>query len=385
MRILHTIRSVDPKGGGAVECVKQLARVHERQGIHVEFASMDAPDDSWVAEFPHLLHAFGPVRFNYAFAPRFTSWLAQARKAYDAVIIHGLWLYNSFGAWRALRATDTPYFVFPHGMLDPWFKQHYPLKHLKKSLYWPWAEYRVLRDARAVLFTAEEERQLARRSFSLYRANERIVPLGIESPAGVPAKLVETFLDAFPLHRGKRLLLFLGRLHEKKGCERLLHAFASECRDLDGLHLMMAGPCADNAYLEKLRTVAASFGNRVSSRITWPGMLTGDLKWGALHSAEAFILPSHQENFGIAVVEALACGTPVLLSDRVNIWREIEQADAGVVAPPDNAGTRQLVSEWAKMDSATLTAMGENARRCFREHYEADRAAAGLTRALNEN
>ena len=85
--------------------------------------------------------------------------------AFDAVIINGLWQYHSFGAWRALRGTATPYYVFPHGMLDPWFKRSFPLKHLKKWLYWPWAEYRVLRDARAVIFTCEAESS-SRRSLS---------------------------------------------------------------------------------------------------------------------------------------------------------------------------------------------------------------------------
>ena len=104
------------------------------------------------------------------------------RAQFDAVIVHGLWQYSSFGVWRALAGTDTPYFVFPHGMLDPWFKRTYPAKHFKKLLYWPWAEYRVLRDAAAVLFTSEEERRLARESFALYRAREVVVNYGTAAP-----------------------------------------------------------------------------------------------------------------------------------------------------------------------------------------------------------
>ena len=144
---------------------------------------------------------------------------------------------------------------------------------------------------------------------------------------------VKIFSNSFPQLRGKRLLLFLGRLHEKKGCELLLEAFvaARNSADVDpSLHLVMAGPCADQKYLEHLKRLAAE-----NSAVTFTGMLAGSSKWGALSAADAFILPSHQENFGIAVVEALACGTPVLISKEVNIWREIDADQAGYAEDDD--------------------------------------------------
>ncbi|HMG05900.1 MAG TPA: hypothetical protein VK581_10585, partial [Chthoniobacterales bacterium] len=111
---------------------------------------------------------------------------------------------------------------FPHGMLDPWFKRTYPRKHMKKLLYWPWAEYRVLRDAAAVLFTSEEERRLARESFSLYHCKEIVVNYGTAAPEVDLESAREDFLEAFPKLRGQRFFLFLGRLHEKKGCDLLI-------------------------------------------------------------------------------------------------------------------------------------------------------------------
>ena len=89
------------------------------------------------------------------------------------MIVNGIWQYNSFGAWRVTPHSSTPYVVVTHGMLDPWFKRAFPFKHLKKWLFWPWADYRVLRDAAAVLFTSEEERRLATQSFWLYRHKKR--------------------------------------------------------------------------------------------------------------------------------------------------------------------------------------------------------------------
>src|SRR5437868_15240376 len=103
-------------------------------------------------------------------------------------------------------------------MLDPWFKRTYPLKHLNKWLYWPWAEYRVMHDAAALIFTSEQERLEARQSFWLYSGREKVSPLGVEQPAPVTATTAGLFFDRFPQLRGTRPLLFLGRLHPKKGC-----------------------------------------------------------------------------------------------------------------------------------------------------------------------
>ena len=157
--ILHTIRSVDPSLGGPVEVVKQLAGIHREMGSTVEVASLDAPGDAWVKDAPFPVRALGErdsISGGYGFSPKFVPWLKENREKYAAVISHGLWQYNNAGTRLALRGTDTPYYVFPHGMLDPWFKRAYPVKHLKKWIYWTLRERHVLRDARAVLFTCEE-------------------------------------------------------------------------------------------------------------------------------------------------------------------------------------------------------------------------------------
>jgi glycosyltransferase involved in cell wall biosynthesis len=282
--------------------------------------------------------------------------------------------------WRALAGTTTPYFVFPHGMLDPWFKRTYPAKHFKKLLYWPWAEYRVLRDAAAVLFTAEAERRLARESFALYRCREVVVNYGTAAPSN-PERAQEAFFAAYPQLQGRPFLLFLGRLHEKKGGDLLINAFIDLRRsnpDL-ALWLVMAGPCADDEYLRHLRTL----GNEAGDSILFPGMLTGDTKWGALSAAKAFVLPSHQENFGIAVAEALACGTPVLISNKINIWREIEADGAGLVENDDLAGTSRLLARWLAMDENARAGMREEARNCFANRFEIERATDSLLAAIS--
>src|SRR2546423_500996 len=121
---------------------------------------------------------------------------------------------------------------------------------------------------------------------------------------------------------------------------------------------------------------------RAGDSISFPGMLTGDLKWGALSAAEAFVLPSHQENFGIAVVEALGCGTPVLISNKINIWREIEADGAGYVEGDDLAGTSNLISRWLATPAETRERMQQNARKCFANRFEIERATDSLLAVL---
>ena len=347
----------------------------------MEIISLDAPDDPWVRESPVPVHALGPGCGSYGYAPGFSDWIKTHRNEYDAVIVHGLWQYSSFGVWRALAGTDTPYFVFPHGMLDPWFKRTYPLKHIKKLLYWPWGDYRVLRDAAAVLFTSEEERRLARESFALYRCNEVVVNYGTAAPATNLESAREDFFQNFPKLRGQRFFLFLGRLHEKKGCDLLIKAFAGFQKSLAAdspMHLVLAGPSADEEYLRELKALAADDGF-----ISFTGMLTGDRKWGAFSAAEAFVLPSHQENFGIAVVEALACGTPVLISNQVNIWREIEADAAGYVENDDLAGTTALLKRWVATAPGVRATMKQNAKECFARRFEIGEATDSLLKVLH--
>jgi glycosyltransferase involved in cell wall biosynthesis len=385
MKLLRSIHTVNPALGGPIESVKQSSAILTRRGHVVEIVSLDAPDDPWVRESAVPVHALGTGRGGYGYTPRFSNWIKERRGDYDAVIVQGLWRYNSFGVWRALSGTSTPYFVFPHGMLDPWFKRTYPLKHLKKLLYWPWADYRVLRDAAAVLFTSEEERRLARESFSLYRCNEAVVNYGTAAPEIDLETARQEFFEAYPALRGHPFFLFLGRLHEKKGCDLLIEAFGA-LRNSSGMRspmqLVLAGPCADEEYLRQLKQLAASATNNDGS-ITFTGMLSGDRKWGAFAAAEAFVLPSHQENFGIAVAEALACGTPVLISNQVNIWREIEADRAGYVENDDLAGTTRLLERWIATPPADREMMRANAHDCFARSFEINRAVDSLLRVLN--
>jgi len=380
MKILHVIRTVNPAWGGPVEGIKQLGAAIAERGHEVEVGCLDAPDAPWLKDFPLPVHAVGPALGIYGFSRRWASWLQQNLRHYDVVIANGIWQYHSFGTWRVLRDTQIPYLVFTHGMLDPWFKRQYPLKHVKKWMYWPWAEYRVLRDARAVLFTCEEERLLARQSFWLYRCNEVVVGYGTSSPQGDPANQAEAFFALHPELRGKSLALYMGRVHPRKGCDLAIQGFAAALGADPSWQLVVAGP-DQTGWKRELVAMAEAAG--IANRITWTGMIGGDAKWGALRTAEVLLLPSRGENFGIVVAEALACGTPVLISDKVNIWREVQSDGAGIVAPDNPEGACSLLRRWLAMSAADQQIMKARAGQCFRRRFEVGRAAENILNAIH--
>ena len=382
MKILHVISSTNPQGGGPIEGVKQLYGPLTDLGVTVEIACCDAPGAAWnsMVGMP-LVHALGPSKFLYSHSAQLMPWLKKNAPRFDAIIVNGLWQYHGLAVRQALAGTKVPYFVFTHGMLDPWFKRTYPLKHLKKWLYWPWGEYRVLRDARAVIFTCEDERLLARQSFWLYRAKEEVTFYGTSSPPANGAELAQSFLASHPHLQGKRIVLFLSRIQEKKGCDLLVSAFAQVAAQDPSLHLLMAGP-DQTGWVDELKAQAEKLG--IAQRISWPGMLQGSVKWGAYYAAEVFCLPSHQENFGIAVAEALACGKPVLISNKVNIWREIESDAAGFAAEDTVAGTVQNLQRWLALDVGAYSLMAERARQCFLGRFQIRRAAERLVEILRQ-
>ena len=386
MKILHVISSIDPRGGGPIEGIKQLIKPMCDNGIYVDIVSSDLPDAYGLADFKVYsssatkIFTIGPSYLKYRYNPRLIPWLRLNAHNYDAVIVNGIWQYHSFAVRQALAGTSIPYYVFTHGMLDPWFKYTYPLKHLKKWLYWPSAEYRVLRDARRVIFTCEDEKLLARNSFWLYKVNESVTAYGVSNPPSNGDELANKFLVHFPQLQGKRIALYLSRIHEKKGCDLLIEAFAKVASQDYCLHLVMAGP-DQCGWVTQLKAQAEKLG--VAHRITWPGMLQGDMKWGAFYAAEVFCLPSHQENFGIVVAEALACGKLVLISNKVNIWREIEEYGGGLVANDTLSGTVYLLQQWLNMSEEQIEATKVKALLCFQNCFHVQKAADRLLEIIH--
>lgn len=382
MKILRVIDTLDPRTGGPAAGLRALTPVLHRLGHETVIATVDDPGTAGLPVAGADVVALGPARGSYRHTSTLRPWLDENLFRFDAVIVHGLWQNNGRAVHIATRDQNIPYFIYPHGMLDPWFRRAYPTKHIKKWLYWQLVERHVLRDATAVLFTCEEERRLARSSFSPYHCVERVVNYGTAGAAARDAhREILAWKSRYPELADRPFFLFLGRIHPKKGVDLLLKAYQKiAANHIQPPALVIAGPTENQELLQHLQQLAATLPR--SAKVIWPGMLQGEEKWGALRCADAFVLPSHQENFGLAVAEALAAGTPVLLSKQVNIWREIIADRAGLAAPDTADGTLSLLADWLLLPPSERTAMRERAAESYVKRFNIDAVARSFVSVI---
>jgi len=400
MNYMHLIASMDPRTGGPCQGVRNLTPYMQEQGHQLEVVCLDDPAAEYLSKDRLCIHALGKGRGAWSYHPALRPWLNENLPRFDAVILNGLWQYPAYALSRAAQQPNSPpYFVFPHGMLDPWFQRARGrrLKAIRNWFYWKLIEERVIHNAEAVLFTCDEEMRLARESFRPYRPKREIV-VGFGTPPSPEYHdgMAAAFAQKCPGLKGRPYFLFLSRIHPKKGVDLLIKAYAAICRtpnsELRTPNLVIAGPGLDTPYGKQMQKLAAELcppNSQLSTPnsrpcIFWPGMLTGDAKWGALYWAEAFVLPSHQENFGIAVVEALACGTPVLISNQINIWREIAEDKAGLADNDTLAGVERLFHQWQNLSPAERAGMKQAARSCYDDRFHIVSAAKKLLATVED-
>jgi glycosyltransferase involved in cell wall biosynthesis len=371
MRLLHVISSLDPRVGGTVEAVRAFSTEQARQGHAVTVLTLDAPGQTYFDQFTVPLIALGPSHLGFSYNRRLAPWMREHGAEYDAVVLHGIWEYAVLGSWRGLRDGATPWFLCPHGMLDPYFEQ-FRLKHIKKVLYWRLWLGRIFREATAVLYTAQEEQRLGERSFTPYAARNVVAPLGTAPPDAAEANEASAFLQRFPELANCRIALFLGRNDPKKGLDIAIGAVAALAAAFTDLRLVVAA-ANEEAEEQRLNALATKLG--VRDRVVWTGFLTGLLKSGAMAAAGLFVLPSHGDNFALAAVESMARGLPIAITKKVNIWREVERYEAGFVDDDTVEGTARSMRRWLAMTPDQWRHMSQNARRCFAECFEISAAA----------
>ncbi|MCC6906476.1 MAG: glycosyltransferase [Phycisphaerales bacterium] len=355
MKILHVCTSIDPRTGGPANVLARLARVQaEKCGHEVHIITADDPArvrDVSAGLGGARLAAGGPARGPLAKGPRTAALLDERLAAgVDLVHIHGLWQHAPHAAAAKARKAGVPYIFRPCGMLDPWSLNQ---GRIKKRLFLTLVARRHLNHAAALHFTTETERRL-------------VAPLGLAPAAHViPNGLDWTEFETLPPRGAFRaahgigdrpLVMFLSRVHHKKGLDLLLPAFAL----LANRQAMLAiiGP-GEPEYVEQLQAQARQLG--MADRVLFPGMIGGRARLEALHDADLFCLPSYQENFGVSVIEALGVGTPVLISDQVNIHDEVAAAGVGEVVP---CRVEPLAARLEAMfaDRSALAEMGARAR-----------------------
>jgi glycosyltransferase involved in cell wall biosynthesis len=311
------------------------------------------------------VHMIGPCSRKLRRHPDLSPTLRRIVAEADIIHIHALWEEIQHEAAILCRELGKPYIIRPCGMLDPWSLSQ---GWLKKQVYLWWRMRADLDGAAAIHYTTDLERDLAG---GLKLASPAVVePNGLllEEFDSLPAP--GTFGRAFPQLDGRDYVLFLSRIHPKKGLDLLIPAFAGVRHD--GLALVIAGP-EDGAYGDVTRELAELHG--LDAHVLFTGMLRGSMRLAAMRDAILFVLPSYQENFGIVVIEALACGCPAIVSDQVNLHREVVAGQVGASVPTHPGELQRELARWLG-DAALRSGAAARARPFVLERFDWNKIAA---------
>ncbi|HEX4137659.1 MAG TPA: glycosyltransferase [Bryobacteraceae bacterium] len=369
MKILHVIPSVGPWRGGPSFAMRAIAGGLAGRGIETHVATtddngpgrLDVTLGQPITEDGAVYWYFRRQTPFYLCSIPFAIWLWRHASDYSLIHIHALFSWCSNVAALIARRKGVPYVIRPLGVLNRWGMEN--RRPLLKRLSFALIEKRVLRHAAFIQYTAELER--AEAAECGFKDNPMIIPNPVESADGSGSAPGEHLRARYPELRGRRIVLFLSRIDRKKGLDLLIPAFHGVLKSIPDAALVIAGD-GDRELIETIRNQCRALA--IENSVYWPGFLDGDAKRGAFGEAEVFVLPSYSENFGIAVIEAMAAAVPVIITDQVGICREVGQGKAGLVIstafePLRNAMVRLLSDEPFR---ATL---GQNAMKLARTQF----------------
>jgi glycosyltransferase involved in cell wall biosynthesis len=379
MKILHVIPAIAPRYGGPSQAVIEMCLALQQAGLTVDICTTDADGDGRLAvglDKPILYrgvqtHFFRRDRSEaFKFSRSLSQWLDGNVARYDIVHIHAVFSHATYAAAQACQRNQIPYVVRPLGTLEPWSMHQ---KRPRKLLAWHLFFRRLLQKAAAIHYTTEQERELTEQSLSLRKGI--VISNGVNE-ALLAVKPTGKFRLQYDIPANATAVLCLSRLHPKKGIDLLLKAFL-ELRTqgkLTPVHLVLAGD-GEPSYVDRLRGIVR--GTVAESSVHWTGWLEGESKFAALAEANLFVLNSFQENFGIGVVEAMACGTPVLLSRQVGLAADVAKHGAGWIVDLQQDELRSGLLE-ATADAAETRRRGDNARRLVADRFTWSRISVQL-------
>lgn len=385
MNVLHVIPSLSPKHGGPSVALPLMAQSLAHAGVAVDVATTDddGPGRRVAVPLGQRLAREGYGVFHFAKQTEFYKvswplrrWLRAHVADYDVVHIHALFSFTSTAAAGMAHRRGVPYVVRPLGVLNRWGRQN--RRPLLKSLSFRCLEGPLLRRAAAVHYTSRQEQREAEEAG--VRTRGVLIPLGIDLRPFERLPDQGVFLARFPLAKDRPLVLFLSRLDPKKGLDLLLPAFAEVRRRQTKALLVIAGG-GEEAGAARERELAKRLG--IEAAVLWTGALDGELKRAALAAATVFVLPSYSENFGLALVEALAAGLPCVTSTEVGIAPDISTAQAGLVVPCKVAALT-LALERLLADAGLARSLATAARHLARERFSLEAMGRRLKELYGE-
>ncbi len=388
MRILHVISSMDPNAGGTSQAVRNIIPNIQNLNTENDVVCLDNPDLNYGIIDNFKIHKIGNGKTSFQYHPSLVKWLCNNLKRYETIVVHGIWQYHNYAVYKAVKSLKKQnkiipkVIIMPHGMLDPYFQKatDRKWKALRNKIVWKITEQRAINAADALFFTCEEELSLAKTTFVGYYPKKEInVGFGIPSAPIKTLEMHNAFRKSVPLLK-TNYWLFLSRIDPKKGVDILIDAYNELCLDDQTLpDLVIAGP-TNSLYAKKMIEKA-----QTNTKVHFTGMLNGEAKWGAFYNCDAYLLPSHQENFGIAIVEAMSCEKPVLISKNINIWREIANGKGGWILNDLTIETiKSNLKKISKINLLELEEIGKDAVYTYKREFRIEERAELFVKAIKE-
>ena len=372
MKVLHVIPDVSLRSGGPTSAIRGLTHAQRRSGHNVRIVTTDYDlPDGYAASVDEINCKC--ILDKWRYAPDLRKELNKNIKWSDIVHIHTVWGYPTLVATRVAKKLNKPFLLRPCGMLDAWSMSQ---SAFKKKIYLALYSKDIFSDGCTLHFTTEAEKN---KSACPQGLDSVVIENGISENAFSEGNCAEAFLGRYPELKGKNIVLFLGRVHPKKQPDIAVKAFSRIAAEFPDARLVMGGPC-EAAYKDELSKMA---GNLSYERVLFTGMLEGKTLYGAYRAAKVFVLPSFQENFGIAVAEAMANHCPVIVSEFVDIKDYIEEWNAGIVCAANVESFASAISSTLSKPQTGAT-MGANGKKAAERYFKWGVAAERLDKAYKE-
>ena len=387
MKILHIIPSYVPaySFGGPVKAVHELCKGLVRRGLDVSVFTtnitleknpnipLNIPQD-----MDGVKVTYYPVTFprSYCYSKQLADAIKERIAEFDILHIHSVYRYTTFIAARLCDHYKKPYILNPFGALDP---SMIKLKsRLKKTLYIKLVESRAISNAKAIHVASRYEKD----NYEMlgFKTPAIVIPRGVDLSEYSDCVKYQDLRKRYPKLSGKKIILFLGRMHPKKGLDLLAKAFKKIVNKREDAFLIIAGS-GDEGYVSKIKNLFRK--NGLSKHVLFTGMLLDSDKLSALYGSDLFVLPSYGENFGIAVLEAMACGLPVIITNKVGLFHDVKEYRTGIIT---NCDQKEIAKATLTLlnDESMRKAMGENGRRLAKDIFTNDEVADRAARVYRE-
>ena len=365
IKVLRIIATLNPQQGGPIRAIIDNSLAMINQNIKVDILTCDRTSSKFYkSKYINIINQ-GPSFFgNFYFSYNLFFWLLKNKKNYDFFILHGIWDFKHIVAFMLL---NNNYSVFVHGSLHPTQGKGF-INKAKKKLYWLIFEKRNLLKSKSLLLTSNNEKAQLDNTFVDTKGIKKVfVKYGILKSNPNKKILLSKFNKKFPFLKNKSFYLYLGRLHKQKGADIIIEA-VNKIKLNSNIKILIMGPFIGSKFENKLKLLVKKY--KLEKQIFFSNAQFGDIKWGAIYSSKAMLLPSHGENFGISLVEAMSAGKPVLTTFKVNINDIIIKYNAGLISRDNLTNFSKILLQFQTLNKKKKNQISNNALKCFKDNFD---------------